>query len=78
MAGRDDVVGFEVAAVSLLRPGDEFEVVAVAGDEEARKQLLGRRTALSHIEAEFADAEHWGSLLFQFAARPSGSSLTMA
>lgn len=62
--GVSDVVGFEVAAVSLLRPGDEFEVVAVAGDEEARKQLLGRRTALSHIEAEFADAEHWGSLLF--------------
>lgn len=63
-SGVADVVGFQVAAVSLLQPGDEFEVVAVAGDDDARDTLLGTRMARSAFEAEFADAEHWGSLWF--------------
>ncbi|MFC6704708.1 hypothetical protein [Flexivirga alba] len=43
-SGVADIVGFQVAAVSLLQPGNEFEVVAVAGDDEAKAQLMGART----------------------------------
>ncbi|MGN6413721.1 sensor histidine kinase [Flexivirga sp.] len=63
-SGVADIVGFQVAAVSLLQPGDQFEVVSVAGDDDARAQLMGARTPLRQIESEFAEAEHWGSLWF--------------
>lgn len=67
--GAADVVGFQVAAISLLRADDQLEVVAVAGDEDARAQLLGRRTPRASIESEFAVAEQWGSLRFVAADR---------
>lgn len=34
-------LGFGVAAVHIARPGGSLEVIAVAGDEQARKTLLG-------------------------------------
>ncbi|MDQ3628117.1 MAG: diguanylate cyclase [Actinomycetota bacterium] len=57
-------VDFEVAVVSLMHAGGMLETVAVAGDEQARRLLLGRMTPLGELEKEFALAEHWGSLLF--------------
>ena len=36
-------MGFEVTVVNLVQPDGNFEVVAVAGSEEARQQLLGQR-----------------------------------
>ncbi|MBM7508690.1 HAMP domain-containing sensor histidine kinase [Nocardioides sp. 31GB23] len=57
------VVGFQVAAVGLVR-GDELETVAVAGDEAVRGALLGSRTPLTFILAELELAERWGPLLF--------------
>src|SRR4028119_418551 len=36
-----EVAGFGVAAVNLARPDGRYEVVAVAGDEQARAALLG-------------------------------------
>jgi diguanylate cyclase (GGDEF)-like protein/PAS domain S-box-containing protein len=59
-----EVVGFEVAAVNLLDSSDVLEIVAVAGPEEARSKLLGRRRPLGNLMADVQDAEHWGSLWF--------------
>lgn len=61
--GVTQVVGFQVAAVGLVR-GDEMETVAVAGEESVRAALLGSRTPLVSLLAELELAEHWGPLLF--------------
>ena len=62
--GVTEVAGFGVAAVSVLRETNEFEVVAVAGSDDCRETLLGNFTPLSDIEAELAVAEEWGRLRF--------------
>jgi len=62
--GVADVVGFQVAVVSYFHPDQTFEVMAVAGDEDARAQLMGNRTALTSFTAEFEYAEEWGTLRF--------------
>jgi signal transduction histidine kinase len=62
--GVADVSGFAVAAVSYLRPDRYLEVVAVAGDDAARDQLLGVRTLLDEITTEFDLADEWGLLRF--------------
>ena len=67
--GAADVVGFRVAAISLLQPDDDLEVVAVAGDPGAREELIGRRTHRALVEAEFEIAERWGTLRFVPADR---------
>ena len=67
--GAADVVGFRVAAISLLQPDDDLEVVAVAGDTGAHEELMGRRTQRTLVEAEFAIAERWGTLRFVPADR---------
>jgi diguanylate cyclase (GGDEF)-like protein/PAS domain S-box-containing protein len=59
-----EVVGFEVAAVNLLDSSDVLEMVAVAGPEEARNKLLGRRRPLRNLMADVQNAEHWGALWF--------------
>ncbi|GAC1607597.1 MAG: hypothetical protein NVS3B26_01430 [Mycobacteriales bacterium] len=48
-------MGFEVAVVNLVQPDRNFKVVAVAGSEEARAQLLGQR-------GQRADWDRWMSL----------------
>ncbi|XGX78449.1 Adaptive-response sensory-kinase SasA [Terrabacter sp. BE26] len=73
--GAADVVGFKVAAISIVVPSGDVKVVAVAGDDEARTELLGRRTPREVLEAEFAVAERWGSLRFVPAGQlPDGSA----
>ncbi|WP_242498140.1 sensor histidine kinase [Nocardioides glacieisoli] len=62
--GVTDLVGFEVAAISIARDDHTLEMIAVAGSAEARDQLLGRRTPISDIEQELRDAEAWGDLRF--------------
>jgi signal transduction histidine kinase len=59
-----DVVGFQVTAISYLRPDQTLEVVAVSGSDEARTQLLGRRSPVGDLDVEFAVAEEWGILRF--------------
>lgn len=58
-----EVVGFEVSAISDMVEGF-MEVIAVAGDDAARQQLLGTRTPASDFADEFALAESWGALRF--------------
>jgi diguanylate cyclase (GGDEF)-like protein/PAS domain S-box-containing protein len=77
---------FAVAAVSYVHADGTFEVVAVAGSEEARGQLLGSRLPAHAFDAEFAVAERWGRLRFVSHDRmpetvaeswvPSASALT--
>lgn len=62
--GVADVTGFAVAAVSYLHPDRHFEVVAVAGDDQARDQLIGIRTPYEDIKQEFDRADDWGLLKF--------------
>ncbi|MGH3384383.1 MAG: diguanylate cyclase domain-containing protein [Nocardioidaceae bacterium] len=59
-----EVVGFEVAGVSIVNPDGWFQMVAVAGDEDARKQLLGKRMPPDTFDREFALADTWGALRF--------------
>ena len=62
--GVADVTGFAVAAVSYLHPDQHLEVVAVAGDDAARDQLIGIRTPLEELAGEFEIADTWGLLRF--------------
>ncbi|HLN76985.1 MAG TPA: GAF domain-containing sensor histidine kinase [Nocardioidaceae bacterium] len=62
--GVADVTGFEVAAVSYLHPDRQLEVVAVAGDDAARDELMGVRTPLDELAEEFELADDWGLLKF--------------
>jgi diguanylate cyclase (GGDEF)-like protein/PAS domain S-box-containing protein len=57
-------VGFGVAAVSVVRPNGGVKTIAVAGNEEARDELIGVQRPLSEYEEEFAVAEEWGLLRF--------------
>ncbi len=57
-------VGFGVAAVSVVRPDGSFTTIAVAGSEQARREVLGLNRPVSTYENEFAVADHWGSLRF--------------
>lgn len=59
-----ELVGFEVAAISVAREDRTLEMLAVAGSDSARAQLLGRRTPITEIEQELASAVHWGDLRF--------------
>ncbi|WP_205473323.1 cell wall metabolism sensor histidine kinase WalK [Nocardioides sp. SYSU D00038] len=61
--GITELVGFGVAAISIAR-GDEFEVVAVAGSESAREQLLGSRSKIEILLVELARADDWGMFKF--------------
>jgi diguanylate cyclase (GGDEF)-like protein/PAS domain S-box-containing protein len=56
--------GFGVAVVNILKDDGVFETVAVAGPDEVRDMLLGRRNPPSMFADEFAVAEEWGALRF--------------
>ena len=56
-------LGYGVAAISRLE-GDTLVMTAVAGLEEVREQILGRRTPVDVILSEFAQADHWGILRY--------------
>jgi signal transduction histidine kinase len=62
--GVTELLGFEVAAISVARDDETLEMVAVAGSPAAREQLLGRRTPIAEIERELVTAEEWGDLRF--------------
>ncbi|HET8616066.1 MAG TPA: diguanylate cyclase [Actinomycetales bacterium] len=56
--------GFGVAVVNILNDDGDFHTVAVAGPDEVRDMLLGRRNPPSMFVDEFAVAEEWGALRF--------------
>src|SRR5580704_6455432 len=59
-----EFIGFGVAAVNLRRPDGSYEVVAVAGSEEAAKVLLGTSMDKEEVFAEMSRCEEWGTLRF--------------
>ncbi|HEX7717860.1 MAG TPA: HAMP domain-containing sensor histidine kinase [Marmoricola sp.] len=59
-----EVLGFGVAAISRLEGGDTLVMTTVAGPEEVRAQIIGRRTPVSVILNEFAQADEWGILRY--------------
>jgi signal transduction histidine kinase len=58
-----EVLGFGVAAIARLE-GDTLVMTTVAGPEEVREQIIGRRTPVSVILNEFAQADEWGILRY--------------
>lgn len=56
--------GFRLAACNLVRGDGSLEVVAVAGSEELRAELLGARWSRAELDADYAVAERWGALRF--------------
>lgn len=56
-------LGYGVAAISRLE-GDELVMTAVAGDDEVREAILGRRTPAEVVFNEFTLADQWGILRF--------------
>jgi diguanylate cyclase (GGDEF)-like protein/PAS domain S-box-containing protein len=59
-----EYIGFGVAAVNLRRADGSFEVVAVAGSEEAARDLIGTSMGKEEVFAEMSRAEEWGTLRF--------------
>ncbi len=65
-----DLVGFGVSVINVLREDDgKLETVAVAGNDEAREQLLGSRQSVASIVMEIERADSWGMLRFVPAER---------
>ncbi|KQZ66818.1 sensor histidine kinase [Nocardioides sp. Root151] len=59
-----EVAGFGVAALSVLRDAGHLEIVAVAGNSEAERELLGLTRPISELEKDIADSVAWGTLRF--------------
>jgi signal transduction histidine kinase len=72
-----DVLGFGVAAIARLE-GDTLVMTAVAGPDDVRRQILGRRTPASEILDEFRQADRWGILRFVPHGRMDNSRLSAA
>lgn len=58
-----EVLGFGVAAIARLE-GDTLVMTTVAGPDDVREQIIGRRTPVSAILNEFAQADEWGILRY--------------
>ena len=62
--GVTELAGFKIAAISVARDDGQLELLAVAGDDEARESLQGRRTPIAQLMAELDKADEWGLLRF--------------
>jgi signal transduction histidine kinase len=58
-----EVLGFGIAAIARLE-GETLVMTTVAGPEDVREQIIGRRTPVSAILNEFAQADEWGILRY--------------
>ena len=58
-----EVLGYGVAAIARLE-GDTLVMTTVAGPDDVRRQILGRRTPAAEILDEFRQADRWGILRF--------------
>ena len=56
-------LGYGVAAISVLED-ETLVMTAVAGPEEVREAILGRRTPMAAVFDEYAHADEWGILRF--------------
>jgi signal transduction histidine kinase len=58
------IAGWGVAAIKIARDDGQMQVMAVAGSEEARRELEGSRTPIAKLMAELEKADDWGLLKF--------------
>ncbi|WP_244930278.1 GAF domain-containing sensor histidine kinase [Nocardioides sp. W7] len=58
------IAGWGVAAISVVRDDGQMQVMAVAGSEDARRQLEGIRTPTEKLLNELEKADDWGMLKF--------------
>lgn len=58
------IAGWGVAAIKIARDDGQMQVMAVAGSEEARRDLEGSRTPIAKLMAELEKADDWGLLKF--------------
>jgi diguanylate cyclase (GGDEF)-like protein len=59
-----EAAGFGLAAVNLAEENGDYSTVAVAGNDDLRRALLGRRGSAENWRELFRRAERWGSLYF--------------
>jgi signal transduction histidine kinase len=62
--GVTELAGFGIAAISVVRDDGKLEVMAVAGSDDARESLQGRRTPIDQLMVEIAKADEWGLMRF--------------
>jgi signal transduction histidine kinase len=62
--GVTELAGFGIAAISVVRDDGKLEVMAVAGSDEARASLQGRRTPIDQLLVEIDKADEWGLMRF--------------
>lgn len=67
--GITQLAGFDVAAVSVVRDSHHLQVMAVAGNDEARDILQGTFTPIARLMEELEHAEDWG--MFKFVPQES-------
>jgi signal transduction histidine kinase len=72
-----DELGYGVAAIARLE-GDTLVMTAVAGPEEVRQEILGRRSPAEQILDEYRQADRWGILRFVPHGRMSQERLRAA
>lgn len=73
--GISRLAGFEVVTIGLVRSDDTLQVVAIAGSDEARRDLQDVLIPMAHLRADLANADDWGRLRFVPAERsdPAGA-----
>ena len=59
-----EALGFGVAAINIARPDGSLEVVSVAGDDDARRTLLGTSDSAEVWDRLLAVGHRWGRLHF--------------
>ncbi|MGH3498906.1 MAG: diguanylate cyclase domain-containing protein [Nocardioidaceae bacterium] len=57
-------IGFRIAVINSIRPDGSFEVTAVAGHDEARRELMGQQIEAHQFDEELARSDQWGTLHF--------------
>ena len=75
--GVHEELGYGAVAISQLE-GDVLVMVAVAGPEEVRDQILGRRTPAVSILDEYRAADHWGILRYVPHGRMASDQIEFA
>ncbi len=55
-----DLAGFEVAAISVLRPSERFEYVAISSTDPSARNMLGKGNTLEVIREQNATGIKWG------------------
>lgn len=64
LAGVTELMGFEVAAISVAHVDGVLETVAVAGSDEAKAALKGHRTEIDMVQTQLVAADEWGPWRF--------------